>query len=355
MKKLVVLFIIYWFSLSRFTYSDALEKNLKKVVAKYLYRTDYKNAKKACIAFISKHPNRCFAYSLLGRVYEELGELEKAEQAYKNGIERNPRCYKLYFNLSKIYFTLGKYKMSLNYLLDLEKYGKEAIKKADINLFDFYKLLGKNYFILKDYYGSIKYFEESLKYKWNEFEIYSFLQNAYNNISDKDFTQAYFELGNLVQKRKDLSKREHILYSGIIFLKHKKYQRALDKLIYLYDQYEDERDNIILNFDIGLGYLLLKNYYNALEYLERAVYLYKKKTKLKYFLIRLLRIESRGAKYHLVLSLAYYLNHEYEMAYQTHYEIKNYDIHIYKSFPYRSFAYKGSKIYKELPHMYEFP
>lgn len=350
-KKVIIFLCIYFFIFFTLK-ADELQKNLERTVARYLSIADYKSAEEACLVFISQYPQKCFAYALLGKIYENSGDLLKAIQIYKKGLENNPNCYKLYFRLAKDYFSLGRYKVSLKYLVELKNYGNQSIKKAEVSLFEFNKFTGKIFFILKDYYSAISYFEESLKYRWDDLEVYSFLQNSYKNTGDKNLAKAYFDIANLIRVKKIKEKNGYRLYSGIILIKYKKYKKALDRLLPLY---EGMRDNIVLNFNIGLCYLLLDNPYNALEYLERVVHLYKKKTRIKYFFKRLFRIESLGAKYHLVLALTYYLNKEFEKARKTYLKIKNYDTYIYRSYTYNDFTFKESKIYKELPYMYEFP
>lgn len=350
--KKIVIFLICYFFLFHSLKADELQKNLERIVARYLSIADYKNAEEACFVFISQYPKKCFAYSLLGKIYESSGDLLKAIQIYKRGLKNNPDCYKLYFRLAKNYFSLGRYKISLKYLVELKKHGPQSIKKAEVSLFEFNKFTGKIFFILKDYYSAINYFEESLRYRWDDLEVYSFLQNSYKNTGDKNLADAYFDIANLIRVKKIKDKNGYRLYSGIIFIKYRKYKKALGTLLTLYEKMQN---HIVLNFNIGLCYLLLDNPYNALEYMEKTVKLYKKKTQIKYFLKRLFRIESQGAKYHLLLALTYFLNREFEKARKTYLKIRNYDTYIYRNYSYNDFTSKESKIYKEMPFMYEFP
>ncbi|MBN1899268.1 MAG: hypothetical protein JW827_10855 [Spirochaetes bacterium] len=338
--------------------ADELKRNLERTVAEYLARDDFQNAAQSCLNYLDKFPDKCYPYILLGKVYEDSGDMIKAMDIYLQALDRNQYCYSIYYKLGKIYFSLGKYKLALKYLFDLEKIYTESESETGgdiiepVNPYMINKSIGKNLFILNDYSHSITYFEKAITANPYDLEIYSFLQTAYDNLSDKDSSQAYSEMANLMRARKDLGLKKYKIVSGIIFLKYKKYKKALEQLNLVL---EEDRNNIILNYNMGLLYLLTNNYPNALPFIQRTVDLYNKKTRVSRFFHRLFRIDSQGAKYHLVLSLAFYLNRETEQAKMVFQQIKRYDNHVFNSYSFKDFADKSSPIYRDLADMYEFP
>ncbi len=346
-KYLLYAFLLIILSI-KISYSNNLNKHVESIVADYMSKGDYKTAEEVGLQFISDHPMNCFAYSLVYNIYKKSGDISKAEKILKQGISSNPNCFKLYLHLAENSFSLNRYKESLYYLEELG----ENFKQVDIDSFELYKFKGKVFFFLNDYENAITYLKKCLKFKWTDYDIYSMLITSYFNIHNQEYANTFKELQNLIYKKKNISQKDYNIYYGILLIKYKKYQ---DAITVLGQSYFDMRKNIRINFNIGLAYFLSGDYTEALPYIKEAVYLYDKKYKVRRFLERLLRIESEGAKYRLLLSVTYYKNIEESEAKRWYNTIKDYDTNIYKSYPYDTFKDNEAKIYKDIPYFYEFP
>jgi len=333
--------------LINFLFCDTLENNLEKIVLTYMANYDYKTAEKICKDFLINYPENCKGYELLSEIYLKQNDVGNAISINKKGIENNSECERLYFNLAEIYFQIGKYELASEFINKFESLQKFTIDKKT-----YFKTAGLIFFMLKDYTKAVKYFENYLKNDLFNIEIYELISKSYQNSSQYNLANSYKEIKNLIENKKFDNSNIFKFYAGTIFLKNNCYEKAEE---YFKAIYEEMIDNIKLNFNFGLTYLLLNNSMQALDYIERAKRLYDKKYKYKKFFKRLLKTDSTGAKYTLVLALTYYLNTDYEKAENTFEEIKKYDKSLYNSFTIEDLKNKNSKLYKILPELFDAP
>lgn len=343
-----MILLIYIFLVS-FLYSEGIEENLKRSVYIYLSNDKYKEAEELCCEFLKRYPDNCTGYELLNKVYVQWNNIVKAIKINKDGLENNPGCYVLYYNLIENYYRLGKYEEAEKYIVKLESLGTNFQK---IDFKNFLKLSGKTYFFLKDYYKAVKYFEKYINYKYDDEEVYDTIVISHKKIYNENLATAYSEMKKLLNTQYAKDEKLFRFYSGIIFLKYGEYLKSLENFNSIYDYMQN---NIELNFNIGLANLLLNNPVEAEAYFIKAFSLHNKKSKIKKFIRSVLKNDKKGGKYALVLALTYYLNAEYNLAKEYYSKVKNYDKKIYNYFKFDDIINKSSKLYKELPLMYEVP
>lgn len=124
------------------------------------------------------------------RAIEEYtkGNLEMAEELYKEIISNNKHFYAAQYNLAKVYFDRGDYDMVLNELSALVEEIK-ATNSSENNK----KLL----LLSKNILGSIYYYKEDFKTALGQFNEIILL--------DPGFSEAYFNIGIVKEKEKELS------------------------------------------------------------------------------------------------------------------------------------------------------
>lgn len=114
---------------------------------------------------------------------QSKGNLDKAEEIYRDLISKNSDFYIAKYNLAKVCIDKGKYDDSISLLLSLlEKADK---KSENYNLF--LNTLGTAYYLKDDLESALKRFGEAI-------------------INDPNFFQSYFNLGLVYEKAKDFKR-----------------------------------------------------------------------------------------------------------------------------------------------------
>ncbi|ROL61272.1 tetratricopeptide repeat protein [Bacteroidetes/Chlorobi group bacterium ChocPot_Mid] len=104
----------------------------------YGYREEFMNRKTFWSHMVEMYPYKSRGYLDLGKAYLVEDSLDKAEELYHKGIERNPDNRNLYIDLSAVYLKKTDYPKA-------EQYAKKALSIEPNNVIAFYNL-GKAYF-----------------------------------------------------------------------------------------------------------------------------------------------------------------------------------------------------------------
>ena len=114
------------------------------------------------------------------------GNLAQAEMTYNEVLSNNDEFYLAKFNLAKIYIDNKNYDKAINILLDsIQKLSSNPETVSNVNLFS--NSLGVAYYLQGSYDEALKQFQEILK-------------------RDSNFYQAYYNIGLICEKTKDLEK-----------------------------------------------------------------------------------------------------------------------------------------------------
>lgn len=143
MKKIIIL-IIPFFVINLYAQESFTTKN-KKAIKFYLEARDYydirdyENAETMFMSAIDKDKDFAEAYVMLGILYTETSQYEKAIDSYKKSIKSKADLFpNIYFSVAELEMSLGKYQDALNHFAELKKY------KINKKLIDATKRLEKN-------------------------------------------------------------------------------------------------------------------------------------------------------------------------------------------------------------------
>ncbi len=347
MKIKKIIFICFLLLLYQNNLFSNSKKYLKNLIATYLTERDYDRALAVCSNYIKLYPDDCEGYKIKGMIYEAENIYLKALQSYIEGINKI-KCKKLNYNAGLLLFKMGKYKKSLYFLFNL--FNKNKFIGYSLDKYKIYKTIGKNFFFLNNYQSAIEYFEKCMQINFRDVEIYDFLKNAYENLNMINFSHSYFEIGNLLRDDNNIDSYTFYFDTAVIFLKYKIYSKSIDYFLKASKKY---KNNYIYNLDIGLTYLLQKKYDDAIYHLRKCIEIYNKKFNIKKSIKRLLKLDRKCAKYHLILSAAYYLNGDTKKAKKEYLKVKKYNVAVYKIYTFDLITTPHSKFYKELPEMWE--
>jgi tetratricopeptide (TPR) repeat protein len=122
------------FNIASIKYAEKKYKEAAEIVEKL---------SKSGVAYKVKSEN------LLGAIYVEMGELEKAEKLLQSIVTNhgdNPVVVEAYMNLAKLYEKRKKYQKSVDYLIKAQEYARSKIEQAEVQkrLGAAYSKLGKN-------------------------------------------------------------------------------------------------------------------------------------------------------------------------------------------------------------------
>ncbi len=324
-------------------------KEAKQVAIIYIINNNHGKALKILNEYKNNNPGDYRIYLELSEAYINIKNYTHAINNLLAGIEEAPD-YKIrfYYKLGLIYYTLLNYEKSIAYLKQIPE------KMIEQNYIDSYKFIGLSYFLLSEYRMTIKYLNKYLKINkinYKDQDIYNYLAMAYLNIGNKNYYQIFYELDNLLTNNKNISYYDYIYKKGLLFLKYKKPEDAVNTLLNIHRL---RKKDYKLNFNIGLAYSLINEYDEAVLYLKRSIKYYNKKFSLPKIFKKLLRLDETGAKYLLVLSINYVLNNQKKKAMQTFKQIKQYSSTIYKKYKLDYIKGKKSKLYNELEDLWEY-
>ena len=106
------------------SYKEALKIDPENAQANYeiAFTLVSTGARKEAIPYLervtkTKNNTTASAYDLLGSIYDELGQKEKAIANFKQGIETDPKYTMLYYNLAITYVRMGNTKEAMSYVI----------------------------------------------------------------------------------------------------------------------------------------------------------------------------------------------------------------------------------------------
>lgn len=176
-------------------------------------------------------------YCNLALAYKEAGRISEAIAGYTQALRLDPRCAPAYYGLSDSYLEKQLYEESLRWLKQAEVYGREEVEIREKNINMAYGIFLFNeaaefYYVKKDVSTALVKLDKAI-------------------MLEPDFALSYKLRGDI--------RFEKGLFSEAI----EDYRKALDlglKEVKIYNLYND----------IGISYLRIEDYENAVEYLKKA-------------------------------------------------------------------------------------
>ena len=220
----------------------------------YGYREEFKNRKTFWSHMTEMYPYKSRGYLDLGKAYLVEDSLDKAEELYHKGIERNPDNRNLYIDLAAVYLKKTNYPKA-------EQYAKKALTIEPNNVIAYYNL-GKSYFAQGKLEDARKAFENACRIpKYPDWF--------------KDLGDVYYRL-NMLEMAIQV------------------YQRALS----------GNRNNYFAYNNMGLAYANLGKYNEAIQCWNNAINVNPKMYEAYYNLIRMaFMVEKNPAKAQQYVSL----------------------------------------------------
>jgi len=203
----------------------------------YLSLNDLEKSIEAYKNGLKLHPDH-FAYDVLGLVYKDSGQYEKAIESYKEAIRIKPDYYDAYENLMFAYHDLGQNSKAVDYLIEAIKFNPEQPEPRHT--------LGFFHYILGNLEEAIKYLVDA--------------QNLYRKSSNTT--------GETITT----------IVLGEIYTNTGKDIYALDNLNKALTAYEESNylSGIAgVNNDIASVYFQLADYETSLQYLQKALKIFK--------------------------------------------------------------------------------
>jgi tetratricopeptide (TPR) repeat protein len=195
-------------------------------------------------------------YYLIGEIYCEKDEYDKAIEFYSQAIELNPKYDSAYYDMGNAYYNLKEYDNAIT-----------AYQKAiDINLkyADVYNNMGLAYDELKEYDNAIEAYQKAIDINTQDYKAYSNMGLTYYNLKEYDkaieayqkaieinpkFTEVSCHMGNAYDKLKEYDKAI------------KAYQKAI----------KINPKNDYAYYNMGNAYDKLKEYDKAITAYEKAI------------------------------------------------------------------------------------
>ncbi|MDD5067249.1 MAG: tetratricopeptide repeat protein [bacterium] len=342
MKKILLIILLMT---AQSLQADSDFNRARMIAMRHIRNNDFEQALDAFNQYLKVHPDNIYAYIEIAQVYMNLRDQDAAIRTILNGLANNPRASGLYMKMGDIYFSLQDYGNVIKYLkLMLNTCPGEEI---DTECNKIYKLIGVSYFLKYDHENALLYLKKYQNLVFNDPEAYKYISLTYQNFNDKKRSNAYQEMNALLLNQSGISRNNFYYKQGVIFLKNGIYTEALNVLLRIAQARKNDHR---LMFNIGMGYLLIREYPESILYVKRASELWDRK---KLNFNKLIKLDNTGGKYALVLSLAYYLNKETGKAAETYKKVEDFDRYF---FNYYKGDYKRgvhSKLYKQLPAMWE--
>jgi tetratricopeptide (TPR) repeat protein len=353
MKYLIKILII----LSSVNISNAVTTNfseIKRAAVQWIQMGRYKPALNLLEDYKNENPHDCRIYMEIADYYKRKNNTQKIESIYLEGIDKakQSECRnELFYKLAKFYYYNGKYNNVIEYL---DKYIKSiGGPKSEPGFQDTYKLMGISYYLLAE--TNLDKAEECLrkhiKNNFNDYEAYRYLSKVCDKLNKKDYSKAYKDIGNLLVLKKNISESDLSYEKAHIFAMYKKYRDTKTNLRRIYDE---RWNDIKLNFNIGLASLLIEEYGDAVKYFEKAVKYYEDKFSLKKSFNNLFGIDTRGARYLMMLQISYFFNKNNPDANKTEKKLKEYNESYHEKYKSKRWRGKDSKFDKELEGFWEY-
>ncbi len=238
-----------------------------------------------------------YAYSNLGHIYNQTGDITRAEKYFRKTLEIRERILKPgdlrlaspSYNLGAILTTLARYKEAEQFL---EKAKNIYIREYGENHFvgHVYNNLGIIYNKRGDYSKALSYFERAIQLSIKIPDIYkNVITSTYNNLGliyqklkDYDKSQDWFlksaEFSSTYAPGKlgptYIRVADNYTYLGNYQLAEKYYQKAIHQTIMIYSKNRLNLARAYLNF--GLFYTNQQDYEKGLDLYQKALTLYIK-------------------------------------------------------------------------------
>lgn len=215
----------------------------------------------------------------------ENGNINGAIETWKRALSKNPKSFKVNYNLSLILFDLGR-------LDEAENYCRNAINCGDMLYLHYaYNQLGNILSQKGKYYEAIEEYKRSIELDKNFAVAHYNLGSAYDKLGDKENAEKHWKLaveGEKV-KRKGEMDEERIKRGKIeilVFVEERKASfLARKSLGFLYEreglhkkaieQFESALEQIPtdpdIHYELGLIYMKLKNKDKAIHHFKNAI------------------------------------------------------------------------------------
>ncbi len=231
-------------------------QDLDREIQDLLFRKEFYLLKNKLLNIDSKKKNYIF-YNILGYTYQELNELEKAEDSYLKSLDLNNNFLEAKFNLAVLFYKKK--------LLDkAEKIFIDYINQDENNYLCYFNL-GIINFEKKDYLKAIDFFKKTLDLQKDFYYGYHQLGLAYEKANNIEEAIKFYQIANKFNKD-----NLNISYNnlGVIFLKSKKLKEALD---YFKTALNFKGQKELIYQNIAIIYAELGEADNSIYYMKKAV------------------------------------------------------------------------------------
>ncbi len=196
------------------------------------------------------------AYNNMGNAYNELKEYQKAINACQKAIEIKPDNHEAYYNMGNAYNKLKEYQKAIN------AYKKAIEIKHDKH--EAYYNMGNAYGKLGEYQKAINAYKKAIEIKPDMHEAYNNMGNAYNEL--KEYQKAI----NACQKAIEIKPDNHEAYynMGIAYGKLGECQKAINAY---QKAIEIKPDKHNAYYNMGIAYGELGEYQKAINAYKKAI------------------------------------------------------------------------------------
>ncbi len=188
--------------------------------------------------------------------FQEAYEEDNAEQAivlYQKAIGIKPDDA-AYYNMGNAYGELGEYQKAIN------AYQKAIEIKLDMH--EAYNNMGNAYNELKKYQKAINACQKAIEIKPDNHEAYNNMGNAYNGL--KEYQKAI----NVYQKAIEIKPNDMAYYNmGVVYKELKEYQKAINA----YQKAIEIKPNDVAYNNMGDAYDELKEYQKAINAYQKGI------------------------------------------------------------------------------------
>ncbi len=227
----------------------------------YRIKQDYDKALEYYDKALKIDPKDSYIYNNKGYLYDQIGKIDLAVNNYNKAIEIDPSSWITYNNMGRMFSRLGKDKEAL------EVYNKAISLNTTDNVYIYYSA-GTINFKLGHYDNAIVMFKKVIAIDPKSFQSYFYCSLAYSKL--KDYEQALKYLDKSLSIKPDNGKDDYEFYysAGITYLKS---NRDIDAINMFNKAIEINSDNFQPYFYCSLAYVKIKDYKQALKYLDKGL------------------------------------------------------------------------------------
>jgi len=197
--------------------------------------------------------------NLLNRAYafHRNGQLARAEDAYKNIVQKNPRNTMAAHALGTLYYQQGKNKLA-------RKYITQAIK-TEPGIPDFHYNLGLVYMAMSDHTRAINAYKKAIEINHHHIQARVNLAQVYSVSEMQD--EALSEYHRIIDL--DPGHSDALMNLGNIYAGRDQYDEALG---YLEQSVAISPESVEANYNLGIVLIDLKRYKEAIERFQVAIH-----------------------------------------------------------------------------------